>query len=259
MDAEQDFRRRVGIHAHHVDRWAGAHPTYLRIGGVVPLSTTDYPDHLSAVVFCQGCPWRCGYCHNPHLLPRRNAQEIPWQDVMQFLARRRGLLDAVVFSGGEPTLQSGIVHAAAAVKALGFKVGLHTAGIYPRRLRTVLPLVDWVGMDVKAPFVDYSLITGIAGSGERALQSVQLILDSGVDYEFRTTMHPALHSCEKVVTLGETLAAMGVRHYALQEFRAQGCASAALAAAPRKSLLDAPWHDRLATKFESLVVRRASL
>ena len=77
----------------------------LRVGGLVPLSTTDYPDHLSAVVFCQGCPWRCAYCHNPHLLPRRSDSEIAWPDVLAFLDRRRGLLDAVVFSGGEPTLQ----------------------------------------------------------------------------------------------------------------------------------------------------------
>ncbi|HEX6005079.1 MAG TPA: radical SAM protein, partial [Burkholderiales bacterium] len=78
------------------------------MGGLVALSTTDYPDHLAAVVFGQGCPWRCGYCHNPHLLPKRGVARIAWRDVLAFLERRRGLLDAVVFSGGEPTLQAAL-------------------------------------------------------------------------------------------------------------------------------------------------------
>ena len=83
----------------------------LQVGGLVPLSTADYPDHLAAVVFCQGCPWRCPYCHNPHLLPRRSDAPIDWADVLAFLERRRGLLEAVVFSGGEPTLQPALADA----------------------------------------------------------------------------------------------------------------------------------------------------
>ena len=83
----------------------------LRIGGLTPLSSVDYPDHLSAVLFCQGCPWRCRYCHNPHLLPPRGRGEIEWRDALDFLERRRGLLDAVVFSGGEPTLHPGLADA----------------------------------------------------------------------------------------------------------------------------------------------------
>ena len=90
-----------------------------RIGGFVPFSATDYPDHLSAVVFCQGCPWRCGYCHNVHLQPATNATELAWNSILSFLERRRGLLDAVVFSGGEPTLQHALAGAMRAVKALG--------------------------------------------------------------------------------------------------------------------------------------------
>ena len=80
-----------------------------------------------------------------------------------------GLLDAVVFSGGEPTLQAGLLDAMLEVRELGFKIGLHTAGMYPQRLAAILPLMDWVGMDVKAPFADYARITGTPGSGERAL------------------------------------------------------------------------------------------
>ena len=85
----------------------------LRIGGFTPFTTTDYPGQLAAVVFCQGCPWRCAYCHNPHLLPVEGPESHAWPDLLRFLASRRGLLDAVVFSGGEPTLQGGLADASA--------------------------------------------------------------------------------------------------------------------------------------------------
>lgn len=229
----------------------------LRVGGLVPLSTTDYPNHLSAVVFCQGCPWRCAYCHNPHLLSRRGATEIAWTDVVAFLERRRGLLDAVVFSGGEPTLQRGLGAAMREARALGFKIGLHTAGIVPARLNAVLPLVDWVGMDVKAPFDDYESITGVAGSGARASASAQLILASGVDCEFRTTLHSALLAHEAVVTLADKLSAMGVHRYALQAFRAAGCAAPALTATAHAGRLDPAFRDELAPRFDALILRGA--
>lgn len=229
----------------------------LRIGGLVPLSMTDYPGRLSAVIFCQGCPWRCAYCHNPHLLERRSATEIAWPDVLAFLARRRGLLDAVVFSGGEPTLHAGLAAAIRAVKSMKFSVGLHTAGIHPRRLADVLPLVDWVGMDIKAPFPEYPRITGVAGSGERALASARLILASGVAHEFRTTVHAELLSHDAITGICDTLVTMGARHYALQEYRPAGCATdlASLSGGhlPGKQLCD-----QLVAKFDSMAVRRAS-
>ena len=158
----------------------------LRVGGLTRLSATDYPDKLAAVVFCQGCVWRCGYCHNPELQPRRRQGEIAWPDVLAFLGRRRALLDAVVFSGGEPTLQRGLADAMRDVKALGFLVGLHTAGIVPRRLAQVLPLVDWVAMDVKARFEEHERVTGVRGSARRAKESRDLILRSGVACELHT-------------------------------------------------------------------------
>jgi pyruvate formate lyase activating enzyme len=206
----------------------------LRVGGLTPLSTTDWPGMLAAVVFCQGCPWRCGYCHNPGLIPARGENEIPWDDVMAFLRRRQGLLDGVVFSGGEPTLQPGLADAMREVRALGFRVGLHTGGAYPRRLAEVLPLVDWVGLDAKAPFADYPRITGVAGSGERARASLELVLASGIAHDIRTTVHPALLTDTEVVSLAQDLSARGVKRYVIQAFRSQGCADAALVQAARR-------------------------
>jgi pyruvate formate lyase activating enzyme len=195
----------------------------LHIGGFTPLSSTDWPGMLSAVVFCQGCSWRCRYCHNPELIPSQGEHEIPWWAIIDFLQRRRSLLDAVVFSGGEPTLQASLPDAMREVRELGFKIGLHTAGIYPQRLKEVLPLVDWVGLDAKAPFADYACITGVPGSGERARASLDLVLQSGVEHEIRTTVHPALLSDEDVSTITRDLAGRGINRHVIQPFRSQGC------------------------------------
>ena len=158
----------------------------LRVGGLTPLSASDYPHKLAAVVFCQGCAWRCGYCHNKHLLGKRGDAQIAWAGVIAFLEKRRGLLDAVVFSGGEPTLQAALPAAMREVKAMGYLVGLHTAGIVPQRLAQVLPLVDWVGMDLKASWEEHSRVTRVPGSATRACKSRDLILASGVACEFHT-------------------------------------------------------------------------
>jgi pyruvate formate lyase activating enzyme len=236
---------------------AGAHEGRLRIGGLTALSMTDYPDRLSAVVFCQGCPWRCGYCHNPHLLPARGDAQLLWRDVATFLERRIGLLDAVVFSGGEPLAQTDLPAAMRAVRSMGFDVGLHTGGAYPDRLAAVLPLVDWVGFDVKTAFADYARITMVEGSGRHAHASARLLLASGVAHEFRTTVHPQQHTPQSLGVLSDCLAELGVRRYALQEFRASGCADGALGTDVRSLFLTTAWCAEIASRFEQFLVRRA--
>lgn len=164
----------------------------LAVGGLAPFTTIDFPGRLAAVVFCQGCPWRCTYCHNPHLLPRGDGA-IPWPTVSKWLESRRGLLDGVVFSGGEPLLQRGLAAALAEVRSLGFATALHTGGAYPKRLAAVLPLLDWVGFDVKAPFAEYAPIVGCDGGGG-ARAALELLLASGVAYDVRCTAPPQLEA-----------------------------------------------------------------
>lgn len=195
----------------------------LRVGGFTPLSTTDWPGMLTAVVFCQGCPWRCRYCHNPELIPSRGESELGWDEILRFLERRQGLLDGVVFSGGEPTVQRDLGNAMRDVRALGYRVGLHTSGAYPRRLADVLPLVDWVGIDAKAPYDDYAKITGRPGSGALASASLDLVLASPADHEVRTTVHPRLLDNDALARLDRELTSRGVRQHRLQRFRADGC------------------------------------
>ena len=205
------------------------------------------------MVYCQGCPWRCSYCHNPHLLPSDAGGRIAWSEVLDFLQRRRGLLDAVVFSGGEPTAQPGLAQAMRAAKALGYRVGLHSAGIYPRRFVEVLRLVDWVGFDAKAPFdAAYERITGVRASGAVALESARALLASGVDCEFRTTWHAGFLSPAELERLTRTLADLGVRRYALQEFRA----SEGVGFRPEGDTVAAEL-DVLARRFPQFSLRRA--
>lgn len=203
----------------------------ITVGGFSPLSTCDWPGELVATVFCQGCPLACRYCHNADLIPPGRGAGPNWREILFLLERRRGLLDGVVFSGGEPTLQKALPEAVAAVRALGFRVGLHTAGPYPDRLARLLPDLDWIGFDVKAPFADYERITGVAGSGARARASLIALARSGVAFELRTTVHPLLLDEAGLVRLDADLAALGLGPTRRQPFRSRGCQDAELLAA----------------------------
>lgn len=226
----------------------------MNVAGLTPLSTIDYPGELSAVVFCQGCPWRCLYCHNPKLQPFQTEGQIAWEEVMRFLKRRAGLLDAVVFSGGEPTMQTDLLKAISEARHLGFKVGLHTAGINPSVLRSVLPLIDWVGLDIKSEPTGYRRVTGVEGGETAAIQALQLIMDSGVEYEVRTTMHAAFLSEQALLELAQILAELGVKRYVVQLFRNVGCTSEDVAGLGPGSL-SVSTQEKLNGLFRSFSVR----
>ncbi len=195
----------------------------LHVGGLHPLTTLDYPDRLAAVIFCQGCPLRCRYCHNGALLPRSGAQQIPWSEVLEFLSHRRDLLDAVVFSGGEPTQQRALPEAIAEVRAMGYEIGLHTSGVYPGRLEKLLPLLDWVGLDLKALPEDYPALTGMPESGALAWRSAHLLETSGVPYQLRTTYHPRLMTDAKRVALQQRLSDFHNAQHVWQTCRTGHC------------------------------------
>jgi pyruvate formate lyase activating enzyme len=209
----------------------------LSIGGLTPFTTIDFPDHLAAVVFCQGCAWRCGYCYNTHLIDIHAKPTLSWEKVEAFLQRRQGLLDAVVFSGGEPTLQKGLLEAVQRVCSLGFKVGLHTAGTNSKRFAKLLPYLDWVGFDIKAPFEHYAKITGIPNSSKHPLESIKQLLKSGVAYEFRTTVHPQLFNEDDLLKIAKFLADLGVQRYILQDCHTKNCLDSALQTFSHNELL----------------------
>ena len=194
------------------------------VAGITPFTTIDFPGRLAGVFYLQGCPWRCRYCYNSEFWPLPPAgTRVPLEKILHFLTARKGHLDGIVFSGGEPTVHERLPVWMKAVKDMGFEIGLHTGGMVPGRLEEILPLCNWVGMDIKAPFSLYEKVTQIKGSGELARQSAALVLASGVAYEFRTTVHPELLSEKDILEMARELVSMGCKNYVLQIFRADHC------------------------------------
>jgi len=214
--------------------------TKLCVAGLTRLSSCDWPGELVATVFCQGCAWDCAYCHNPGLRSTQGKAQLSWPKVLAFLENRRGLLDGIVFSGGEPTLQLALLNAIKIVRSLGFRIGLHTAGMAPKRFETLLPWIDWVGFDVKAPFGVYSRITGVEQSGDKALASLRLLLASKISYEVRTTFHPMLLTMADMLELRDQLLTLGVTRYVIQRFRSTGTRAGRLPLLPEQQKLNLP-------------------
>ena len=224
----------------------------LLIGGITPFSTVDWPGKLACVAFLAGCPWRCPYCQN-HLLQSFSAAQQTDDDLFAFLQERRGLLDGVVFSGGEPLAQEAVIDAAAHARAMGFEVGLHTCGCYPERLRKILPYLDWVGIDIKAPWDTYDQITRVPGTSALVQQSLSLLLASGIALETRTTWHPSLLSPEDIAAIARDLSARGVTTWALQAYRHVGTTGEL----PDETVYPRDVSPEIAALFEHFEFRRA--
>ncbi len=193
----------------------------IRIGDVEPFSIVDFPTRISAVVFMQGCPWRCPFCYNESLQPLKADTESAWtfEKFLKFIERRKGMLDAVVFSGGEPLVQEGLFEAVKKVKDLGYTIGLHTGGYRPEALAKVLPLLDWVGLDIKGPKAKYALLTGGFNAFNEVQKSLQILIDSNIHFECRTTCDPRELTVEDLFEVGRFLKDMGVKEYYLQKYR----------------------------------------
>ena len=229
-------------------------PARLRVGGFEPLTTVEWAGRLSAVVFLQGCPWRCRYCHNAELAPLTGPGMRPWAEVLEDLRARQGFIDAVIFSGGEPTLQSELPVAMRDVAELRFEVALHTNGFDPQALQRVLDTgkVSYVAMDVKAPFDRYQDITTVPASGRPAEESVGVVVASGVPHEFRTTYHPALLTHQDLRDIATALEQRGAQAWFIQKFRREGCPSPGL----RNSvLLPADMPEELQEEFAAMFWR----
>ena len=196
----------------------------------VQMTLADYPQKIAASLFVGGCNFRCPNCHNRDLvLAPDHRPDIPLPEIWAFLEARVGLLDGVVISGGEPTLQPDLIPFAQRLREMGYAVKLDTNGYRPLVLREVLgrgllhaPVVDYVAMDVKAPLSKYALATGVQVDTARIETSITLLLESGVPCEFRTTVVPGLLDEEDVVEIAAGLAvvsgAPGEVAYYLQQF-----------------------------------------
>lgn len=168
----------------------------MRIGGFQPFSLSDFPGKVAAIVFTQGCNFRCPYCHNRQLIPENppDGRLISGAAVLRFLECRRGQLDGVVVTGGEPTIQEDLRSFLSQLKALGYTVKLDTNGSRPDVLRCVFEegLVDFVAMDFKAQLLEYTRTAGVMVDVETIADSMRVIAASGIMHEFRTTLAPGL-------------------------------------------------------------------
>jgi pyruvate formate lyase activating enzyme len=191
----------------------------MRIGGLQKFSLIDYPDKICAIVFTQGCNFRCSFCHNPELVnPELFQGLIPEADVLSFLERRKGKLDAVQITGGEPTLQPDIIDFIRKIKELDFLVKLDSNGSNPEVLKRLIELeaVDYLAMDVKAPLERYREVTKSRVDPDKIKQSIDLVMAAGLDYELRTTVVRSLLSPDDVLEIGRMIS--GARLYVLQKF-----------------------------------------
>lgn len=187
------------------------------IGGLQKFSLIDYPGKISAILFTRGCNFRCPYCHNPELVdPQRYAE--PWQEeeFWAFLQSRTQKLDAVVVTGGEPTLQEDLQPFLEKIRKMGFLIKLDTNGSNPDVLKDLLSanLVDYIAMDIKAPLEKYSEVAKVPIDKTDIEKSIELIKQSTVDHEFRTTIARNILSKEDVVNIAKML--QGEKLYILQ-------------------------------------------
>ncbi|MDR2340765.1 MAG: anaerobic ribonucleoside-triphosphate reductase activating protein [Puniceicoccales bacterium] len=199
-------------------------------GGWQKCTLIDFPEKIAAILFAQGCDFRCPYCHNHGLWARRTESSVAWETIFEFLKTRRGKLDGVVISGGEPTLQVDLPDILAEIHKLGFATKLDTNGNHPDILEKLLGacLLDFVAMDLKHLPARYTQACGVDVLPENILQSVKLIKESTIDHEFRTTVVPGLHRLGDLPQLVPII--QGARRFTLQNFAPTHAADLALRA-----------------------------
>ena len=206
----------------------------MEISGLQKLTLLDYPGRVACTIFTRGCNYRCPFCHNASLVVRADAQAlIPEEEVLNFLEKRKGLLDGVCITGGEPMLQKDLEAFILRVKAMDYKVKLDTNGSFPERLQAIIEagLVDYVAMDIKNTEEKYEETAGITKEmTQRTLKSVEILKKDQVPYEFRTTVVKDFHTEEDFEKIARHLE--GARRYFLQKFVDSGDLIASGCSAP---------------------------
>ena len=188
----------------------------MKIGGISKNSFVDYPGKIAAVIFATGCNFDCWYCHNRALITQQETLDV--NEILDFLYKRREQLDAVVFSGGEACMQDGLAALIAEVQNMGYLIKLDTNGGFPLVIKSLLQkeLLDYVAMDVKAPFGKYKTAVCTDADVDALRESIKIIMEGAPEYEFRTTCIPQLNISD-VEEIAKTI--KGAECYALQQYR----------------------------------------
>ena len=190
----------------------------MNIGGIQKTSLLDYPDLISSIIWTVGCNFRCPFCYNKDLV-FGNVENIDEKDIIHFLNKRKGLLEGLVISGGEPLIQNDIVNFCEKVKKIGYYIKIDTNGTSPEKLQKLIDkkLVDYIAMDIKAPKKKYSDLTNTKTDITKIEKSIDIIKKSNLDYEFKTTFVPNLLKKEDIIEIAKWL--KGAKKFFLQQFK----------------------------------------
>jgi pyruvate formate lyase activating enzyme len=190
----------------------------MKIGGLQKTSLLDYPNMISAIVWTIGCNFRCPFCYNRELV-LGNVEEISEQEIFSFLKKRKGMLEALVITGGEPLMNNDITDFIENVKKMKYLVKIDTNGMYPEKLEELIDknLLDYVSMDVKAPKNKYDKLSGVKTDLDKIEKSIDIIKNSKIDYEFKTTFVPDLLEKRDIIQIAKWLD--GSKKYFLQQFK----------------------------------------
>ena len=190
----------------------------MKIGGFQKTSLLDYPDTVSAIIWTVGCNFHCPFCYNKDIVEEKIGL-ISEKEIFDFLEKRKGLIDGLVITGGEPLMQEDIADFCEKVKKLGYLVKIDTNGTYPEKLKELADkkLVDYIAMDIKAPKKKYKDLSGVKADIKKIQKSIDIIRKSGVDYEFRTTFIPEFLTQKDIVEIGEWL--KGSKRFYIQQFK----------------------------------------
>ena len=190
----------------------------VQIGGLVSFTTIDFPGKLAAVLFFVGCPLRCAYCSNPHLI-KPGVGEYDPDKVLDWLKTRQGKLEGVVFSGGEALMQGpAVIDYMRSVRDMGFAIGLHTNGFYPDMLAAAADLIDWIGLDYKATKTNYERLTGINVAYDQMIKSLDVWAKTKKPAEVRVTCDPRYVSPDDLLRIAQDVAARGIKNFAVQRY-----------------------------------------
>jgi pyruvate formate lyase activating enzyme len=190
------------------------------IKGFTPTSLTDWPGKISAVIFLPRCNFRCHYCYNPEFINNPDGlPDIEDDVIFSYLDKKRKWIDGVVMLGGEPTIHPSFLDIVRRIKDMGLGVAVHTNGTTPDIVKELIDesLVDYFAVDIKAPFDDYKKVVDVDIDVEKIKESTKIIMNSDVDYEFRTTVVPELTTIKDINKIGKDL--KGAKRYFIQQFK----------------------------------------